>query len=67
MADIRVERKSGISPWVWVALAVVALIVAVVLLDYYGYIDLPVRMGATHAEPAFMAQSGSVAAPLQEV
>jgi hypothetical protein len=56
MADIRVERKGGISPWLWVALAVVVLIVAVVLLDYYGYINLPVRMGVTPAAPAYLAQ-----------
>lgn len=63
MADIRVERKGGISPWVWVALAVVALVIAVVLLDYFGYIDLPFRMGAGSAGSAIHSQLAS----LQEV
>jgi hypothetical protein len=63
MADIRVERRGGISPWLWVALAIIAIIVAVVLLDYFGYIDLPIRMGANGAGSAFPTQL----ALLQEV
>jgi hypothetical protein len=60
MADIRVERRGGISPWLWVALAIIVLVVAVVLLDYFGYIDLPVRMGAVGAEPALTTQFASL-------
>jgi hypothetical protein len=63
MADIRVERRGGISPWVWVVLAVVALVIAVVLLDYFGYIDLPFRMGASGAGSAVHSHL----ATLQEV
>lgn len=68
MADIRVERRSGISPWVWVVLAIVVLVIAAVLLDYFGYINLPVRLGAAGAGPVINAQfAGEAAASLQEV
>jgi hypothetical protein len=68
MADIRVERKRGGHLWLWIALAVVVLIAAVVLLDYLGYITLPVRMGALEVGPAYLAQhTGSDAASLLEV
>ncbi|HSJ07786.1 MAG TPA: hypothetical protein VK936_13865 [Longimicrobiales bacterium] len=50
MADIRVERKGGGRTWMWVLLAVIVIIVAVVLLDYAGYIDLPFRLGAAIPE-----------------
>jgi preprotein translocase subunit SecG len=52
MADIRVERKKGGHTWLWVVLAVVVLIVAVILLDRAGYIDLPVRMGTDSSAPS---------------
>lgn len=55
MADIRVERKSGGRTWLWVLLAVIVVIVAIVLLDYAGYIDLPFRLGAAVAPPAGLA------------
>jgi hypothetical protein len=61
MADIRVERKKGGHLWLWIVLAVVVLIAAVVLLDWLGYIELPVRMGAGSAVPAWHA--GYAAAP----
>ncbi|MBR9990158.1 MAG: hypothetical protein KFH98_10400 [Gemmatimonadetes bacterium] len=51
MADIRVERKSGGHPWLWVLLAVVLIIVAAVLLDRAGYVDLPINFGSHGAEP----------------
>jgi hypothetical protein len=45
MAQIRVERGRRISPWVWLIAALAVVVVAVVLLDYAGYIRLPVRLG----------------------
>lgn len=50
MADIRVERKSGGRAWLWILLAVVLLIVAALLLDRAGYVDLPVDLGALDAD-----------------
>jgi hypothetical protein len=67
MADIRVERGKSGHLWLWIALAVVVLIAAVIALDYFGYIDLPVRLGALGAEPAFLAQAPMGVAPLLEV
>jgi hypothetical protein len=68
MADIRVERGGGGHLWLWIALAVILIIAAVVLLDYFGYITLPVRFGSLSAGPAFLAQLGpSSGAPLLEV
>lgn len=58
MADIRVERGRRGHLWLWIALAVIVVIAAVVLLDYFGYINLPVRMGAEDAAPAYLAQLG---------
>ena len=52
MADIRVERKSGGRAWLWVLLAVVLLIVAALLLDRAGYVDLPVNVGVLDAGAA---------------
>jgi putative copper export protein len=62
MADIRVERKSGGRAWLWVLLVVVLLIVAALLLDRAGYIDLPVNLGALDAVPAGPVQLASAAA-----
>jgi putative copper export protein len=45
MADIRVEQKSGGRAWLWILLVLVLLIVAALLLDRAGYIDLPVNVG----------------------
>jgi hypothetical protein len=45
MAQIRVEQKRRTSPWVWIIAALVLVAVAVALLDYAGYIRLPVRLG----------------------
>jgi hypothetical protein len=56
MADIRVERSKGGKTWLWILLAaIVVLIAAVLLLDYLGYITLPVRLAA-QAPPAALAQ-----------
>lgn len=52
MADIRVERKSGGRAWLWVLLAMVLLIVAALLLDRAGYVDLPVNVGVLDAGAA---------------
>lgn len=63
MADIRVERKSGGRAWLWVLLVVVLLIVAALLLDRAGYIDLPVNVAsldAIQARPAQLASPGIV-------
>jgi putative copper export protein len=46
MADIRVEQKKGGHAWIWIVLAVVLLIAAVLLLDRAGYINLPIGMSA---------------------
>jgi hypothetical protein len=56
MADIRVERSRGGKTWLWVLLAVIAIIAVVVLLDYLGYITLPVRLGAGAPQQALLAQ-----------
>jgi hypothetical protein len=56
MADIRVERSKGGKMWLWIVLAaVVVIIAAVLLLDYLGYITLPVRL-AVQAQPVLLAQ-----------
>jgi hypothetical protein len=56
MADIRVERSKGGKMWLWIVLAaVVVIIAAVLLLDYLGYITLPVRL-AGQAQPVLLAQ-----------
>lgn len=63
MADIRVERKSGGRAWLWILLVVILLIVAVLLLDRAGYIDLPVNVGSLDAItdwPAQLASSSDV-------
>lgn len=59
MADIRVERKGGGHIWLWVLLAVALLIVAALLLDRAGYVELPINTGANDALPAAVAQLGS--------
>jgi hypothetical protein len=57
MADIRVERSKGGKTWLWIVLAaVVVIIAAVLLLDYLGYITLPVRLGVQAAQPVLLAQ-----------
>ena len=53
MAEIRVERKRGISPWVWVLLALVIIVAVVWYLAQAGYINIP---GVTTTT----AQSGGV-------
>jgi putative copper export protein len=63
MADIRVEQKSGGRAWLWILLVVILLIVAVLLLDRAGYIDLPVNVGSLDAIadwPAQLASSSDV-------
>jgi bacteriorhodopsin len=68
MADIRVEKKKGGQTWMWILLAVIVLIAAVVLLDRAGYIDLPVRLGAGSAVPAYIAVlAGAPALLSQEI
>jgi putative copper export protein len=62
MADIRMERKSGGRAWLWVLLVVVLLIVAALLLDRAGYIDLPVNLGVRDAVPAAPSQLASATA-----
>jgi hypothetical protein len=63
MADIRVERTGGSKTWLWVLLAVIAIVIAVVLLDYFGYINLPFRLGAVDSwtAPAAELQPGLTA------
>ncbi len=41
MAEIRVERKRGMSPWVWVLLALIILVAVVWFLAQAGYINIP--------------------------
>ena len=53
MAEIRVERKRGISVWVWVLLALVVIVAVVWYLAQSGYINIP---GITTTT----AQSGGV-------
>jgi hypothetical protein len=55
MAQIRVERQRRVSPWIWVLAAVLLVIVAVLLLDWMGYIELPFRMGAAALQPELLA------------
>jgi hypothetical protein len=67
MAEIHVERKSGNRLWFWILAAVLAVIVAVVLLDYAGYIQLP-AIGAALPDPAgspALAAALAVAAPME--
>jgi hypothetical protein len=66
MADIRVEKKSGGHAWVWVLVAVIVLIAAVVLLDRAGYIQLP-RFGMPVVPADSPAQLASAGALPQEV
>jgi hypothetical protein len=57
MADIRVEHSKGGKTWLWIVLAaVVVIIAAVLLLDYLGYIALPVRLGVQAQQPVLLAQ-----------
>jgi hypothetical protein len=49
MAEIKVERKQGGNTWIWIVLAVVAIIAAVLVLDYAGYIDLFFQTGQAGA------------------
>jgi hypothetical protein len=66
MADIRVERKSGGRGWLWILLAVVLLIVAALLLDRAGYIELPFNVGSLDsALPEASAQLALTAAVVQ--
>ena len=55
MADIRVERKSGGRAWLWVLIIIVLLIVAALLLDRAGYIELPINVGLAEGASALMA------------
>lgn len=41
MAEIHVERKPGVRPWMWLLLLVLLIVAAVAYLWYAGYIDLP--------------------------
>jgi putative copper export protein len=66
MAELRVERKGGGKAWIWILVALVVLIIAAVLLDRAGYIDLPFRTGAVDPEPAILASLASAAVHLQE-
>jgi hypothetical protein len=66
MADIRVERGGRRLTWLWVLIAVIVVIAAVVLLlDYAGYIDLGIRLGAQSSPHSSLAQAAPV--NLQEV
>jgi adenosylcobinamide amidohydrolase len=53
MAEIRVERKRGISVWVWVLLALLIIVAVVWYLAQTGTINIP---GITNTT----AQSGGV-------
>lgn len=64
MADIRVERKRGGRAWLWVLIVVVLLIVAALLLDRAGYVDLPVNLGL--AEGATPSQPAAAVSTVQE-
>jgi putative copper export protein len=66
MADIRVERKKTGHTWLWIVLAVVVLIVAVVLLDRAGYINLPFRLGSDIVTPALEYSVAGVRAALMQ-
>jgi hypothetical protein len=66
MADIRVERARGGKTWLWILLAVIVIVALVVLLDYLGYITLPVRLGAGAPQPALLAQLALIARPLMQ-
>ena len=66
MADIRVERKSGGRAWLWVLLVVVLLIVAALLLDRAGYIELPIDLGAMDAAGSAPALAWAAVAYPQE-
>lgn len=59
MADIRVEQKGGGHTWLWILLIVALLIVAALLLDRAGYIELPINTGANDAGAAGAAQLAS--------
>jgi len=50
MAEIRVERKARSNAWLWIVLAVVLLILAAVVLDRLGYVNL-FAMSTTGAAP----------------
>jgi hypothetical protein len=56
MAEIKVERNKGGHTWIWIVLAVVAIIAAVLLLDYAGYIDLFFQTDQTGA----IGQTGAI-------
>ncbi|HUF50664.1 MAG TPA: hypothetical protein VMN60_07525 [Longimicrobiales bacterium] len=52
MAELRVERTTrGGKVWLWLLLLVVVLLVAAVLLDRAGYVDVP---GLGAVQPAAM-------------
>ena len=59
MADIRVEQKGGGHTWLWILLIVALIIVAALLLDRAGYIELPINTGANDAVTAGAAQLAS--------
>jgi hypothetical protein len=59
MARIKVERSGRGNTWVWLVVAVVLLIAAVVALDYAGYINLPFRLGALVGSGPAMAATAA--------
>jgi hypothetical protein len=69
MADIRVERKSGGRAWLWVLVVLVLLVIAAVLLDRAGYIDLPIDLGTASEVGSVPAspEDGMVRVQSQEV
>ena len=64
MAELRVERKKrGSAALLWILLALVVLVVAAILLDRGGYVDVP-GIGAVQDANGYPALA--LAAPWQE-
>jgi hypothetical protein len=62
MAELRVERKRrGGSVLLWILLALVVLIVAAILLDRGGYVDVP-GIGTVQQENGYLALAPSAPA-----
>jgi len=58
MAEIHVERKRGVSAWVWVLLLIVLIAAVVAYLWYAGYIHLPVSISSLGTRHFAIAGAG---------
>jgi hypothetical protein len=69
MAEIRVERKAGTKPWLWILLALVVLALALFLLYRGGYIGgVALDVDLTEVQHTPLARLAFTAAShLQEV